>query len=376
MTRTLWVTNDLPPRAGGIEQYLANVLARLDPTATRVLTSRAPGDAAHDATLAYRVDRLGRRPLLPTRGLLDAVRAAAEDHGAEVVVFGAAWPLASLAVRLGRLTLALTHGHEAGMTRVGLGPTVRHSLRGVDAVGVISAYTRAALAPWLPAATAVHWLPPGVDVDAFHPDVDGAPVRARLGVGATQPLVMCVARLVARKGQDALVRAWPAVSDRVPGARLVLAGTGPLRGRLEARVRTLRVAEAVTLAGPVAWADLPAFHAAADVFAMPCRTRLGGLDVEGLGIVYLEAQACGRPVVAGRSGGAAEAVLPGQTGLVVDGRSTAELAAAVVDLLEDPPRRRRMGGAGRAFVAGRFAWPVVVDRFRRVLAGLAGTDSS
>ncbi|MBW3602562.1 MAG: glycosyltransferase family 4 protein [Actinobacteria bacterium] len=374
MTRTLWVTNDLPPRAGGIEQYLANVLARLDPGATRVLAPRAAGDAAHDATVAYRVDRVGGRPLLPRRGLLDVVRAAADEHGAEVVVFGAAWPLASLATGLDLPTLALTHGHEAGMARVGLGSRVRHSLRGVDAVGVISAYTRAVLDPWLPATAAVHWLPPGVDVDVFHPDVDGATVRARLGVGATQPLVMCVARLVARKGQDALVRAWPAVARRVPGARLALAGTGPMRGRLEARARTLRVAGAVTFAGPVAGTDLPAFHTAADVFAMPCRTRLGGLDAEGLGIVYLEAQACGRPVVAGRSGGAPEAVLEGESGLVVDGRSTGRVAAAVADLLEDPSRRRRMGAAGRAFVAGRFAWPVISDRFRRVLMRLAGAD--
>lgn len=370
MTRTLWVCPDFPPRAGGIEQFLVNLVRRLDPDATRVLTATWPGAAAYDAANPWRTDRVGRRPLLPTPALARVVRAAARAHRAEVVVYGVAWPIAELAGAVGLPSLALTMGHEAGMVRVGLGRVVRRVARRVDALGVLSGFTRRELTRWT-AGTPVVDVLPGVDTDLFTPAVDGGAVRARHGIPPEAPLAVCVSRLVRRKGQDVLVEAWPVVRSRVPGARLLLVGSGPLRSRLAQRVRALGLGGSVTLAGGVPWEELPAHHAAADVFAMPCRTRASGLDVEGLGIVYLEAQACGVPVVGGRSGGAPEAVRDGETGLVVDGRSRAAVEGAVAGLLADPTRREAMGRAGRAFVERTWSWPVVTSGFHELLARLA-----
>jgi phosphatidyl-myo-inositol dimannoside synthase len=183
--------------------------------------------------------------------------------------------------------------------------------------------------------------------------------------------VVCVSRLVARKGQDVLVEAWPGVRDRIRGARLLLVGTGPAEPRLRRRIAALGLGAVVTLSGEVPGADLPAHHAAGDVFAMPCRTRHGGLDVEGLGIVYLEAQACGVPVIAGHSGGAPEALLDGLSGLAVDGASVAAVADAIVALLADEGRRREMGAAGRAFVERRHAWPIVSANLDGILRSVA-----
>lgn len=375
MTRTLWVTNDFPPRAGGIEQFVHHLLARLPADETRVVASRWEGDAAHDADLPYPVERY-RRPLLPTPATLARVRAAIRAHQPEVVVFGAAWPLGELADRLDVPTLGFTHGHEAGIVRVGGGPLIRRVARKVDALGVISQFTRRALQPWIGPHTAVHALPPGVDVARFHPGVDGATVRARHAVPDGAPLVVCVGRLVARKGQDVLVEAWPTVLRTHPDARLLLVGEGPLAGRLASRVTDLGLGERVILAGGIDWRELPAHHAAADLFAMPCRTRLGGLDVEGLGIVYLEAQACGVPVLAGDSGGAPEALLPGRSGEVVDGRDPTAVAAAISGLLGDPARLHAMGAEGRAFVERTYAWDAIGARLREVIRILASTPGA
>lgn len=369
--RTLWVSNDFPPRAGGIEHFLSRLVASRPPGSARVLASAWPGDRDHDAAFPQPVERVGRRPLLPTRRLAERVRRAAAAHRADVVVFGAAWPLGELGSALDVPTLAISHGHEAGLARVGGGRLVRRVARAVDAISVISEYTRAALEPWAAGHADVVDLAPGVDVDAFSPAADGGVVRTRHGVAADAPLVVCVSRLVARKGQDVLVEAWPDVRARCPGARLLLVGDGPLRRRLARRVAALGLDGAVTLVGEVAWRDLPAYHAAADVFAMPCRTRFGGLDVEGLGIVFLEAQATATPVVVGRSGGAPETVRDGETGVVVDGRSPRMVADALVTLLADPARRAAMGAAGRAFVTATWAWPVVTARLDAILAGLA-----
>jgi phosphatidylinositol alpha-1,6-mannosyltransferase len=367
MTRALWVTNDLPPRSGGIEQFLGNLLASSNPTTTWVLASDQPGAAAHDATLPYAVRRIGRRPLLPGPTLLRQVRNAARAHGAEVVVFGATWPLGELAAHLNLPCVALSHGLEAGMARAGLGPLIRRATRGLDGLGILSAYTRTAIAPCVGDPTVLHQLPPGVDLEAFHPGADGAGIRSRHGLGGRQPLAVCVSRLVSRKGQDVLIEGWRRVQRRVPDAHLLIVGTGPRRVALQRRGAELGLGASVTFAGEVAWADLPAYHAAADVFAMPCRTRLGGLDVEGLGIVYLEAQACGTPVVAGRSGGAPEAVVDGQTGHVVDGTDVEAVADAVADLLSDPFEAALMGERGRAFVARYYSWPMVMGRLEAML---------
>ena len=239
-------------------------------------------------------------------------------------------------------------------------PVARTALRrigdGTDVVTYVSQYTRWRFASAFGPAAALEHLPPGVDTDRFTPDSAArAELRARYGL-ADRPVVVCLSRLVPRKGQDMLIRALPEVRRRVPGAALVIVGGGPHRDALEQLAVRHGVTDHVVFTGGVPAAELPAHHAMADVFAMPCRTRGAGLDVEGLGIVYLEASATGVPVVAGRSGGAPETVRDGKTGTVVDGRDIDEIASAVSDLLADPVRAAAMGAAGRSWVVDQWQW--------------------
>lgn len=209
-------------------------------------------------------------------------------------------------------------------------------------------------------------LPPGVDENTFHPGSGGAQVRARLGL-TDRPVIVCVSRLVPRKGQDTLILAMPRILRQVPDAVLLIVGGGPYADDLRKLAERTGVADSVRFTGPVPWAELPAHYGAGDVFAMPCRTRRGGLDVEGLGIVYLEASATGLPVVAGDSGGAPDAVLDGETGWVVRGGSADDAADRIVTLLQDPGLRRRMGERGRAWVEEKWRWDLLAERLRALL---------
>jgi phosphatidylinositol alpha-1,6-mannosyltransferase len=237
---------------------------------------------------------------------------------------------------------------------------------GLDVLTYISEYTRGRLEPSLGSRTRLAQLSPGVDVEHYTPGADGDEVRRRYGLGAA-PVVVCVSRLVPRKGQDVLVAGWPRVLARHPDARLLLVGGGPGEKSLRRAISARGLERSVVLAGPVAAADLPAHYAAGDVFAMPCRTRRGGLDVEGLGMVFLEAAACGLPVVAGTSGGAPETVQEGSTGHVVDPRSPAAVADTISDLLAAPARARAMGAAGRAWVEERWSWTTIAETFSEIL---------
>ncbi|MDT7749580.1 MAG: phosphatidyl-myo-inositol dimannoside synthase, partial [Pseudonocardiales bacterium] len=211
------------------------------------------------------------------------------------------------------------------------------------------------------------WLPPGIDSDRFRPDRGARDeLRARYGLG-DRPVVSCVSRLVARKGQDVLIAALPRVRRRIPGAALLLVGDGPYGERLRRLAVEHGVAEHVVFTGPVRWDELPAHHAVGDVFALPCRTRGRGLDVEGLGIVLLEAAAAGLPVLAGDSGGAPETVRGGETGQVVPGRDPAAVADALVELLADPDRAAAMGAAGRAWMRRDWQWESSAGRLAEFL---------
>jgi phosphatidylinositol alpha-1,6-mannosyltransferase len=234
-------------------------------------------------------------------------------------------------------------------------------------------YQRVRLQRALGGLTSLQRLAPGVDVDKFHPGVDGSEVRARHGLTG-RPVIVCVSRLVPRKGQDMLIRALPAVRRRVPGAALLLVSGGPYRPKLERLAREQGVESDVVFTGSVPWAELPQHYAAGDVYAMPCRTRAGGLDVEGLGIVYLEASATGLPVVGGDSGGAPDAVREGETGYVVGGRDVAALSARLIDLLTDGSRATAMGEAGRAWVEKEWQWPTQAARLESLLAAPDGSS--
>jgi phosphatidylinositol alpha-1,6-mannosyltransferase len=233
----------------------------------------------------------------------------------------------------------------------------------------VSRFTGRTIRSAVPRHVPLSLLPPGVDAERFRPGTPeaGDEIRRRHGIAAGRPLVVCVSRLVRRKGQDVLIEALPAVLRREPDAALLIVGGGPDRERLAQRAAEAPPG-AVAFAGEVSADDLSAYHAAADVFAMPCRSRLAGLEVEGFGIVFLEAAAAGRPAVAGDSGGAAEAVRDGETGLVVDGRHSGQVAEAIGALLADPHRADAMGKAGRDRVERRFTWPRLTGRLARWLA--------
>ena len=368
--RLLVVTNDFPPRVGGAQRYCHDLVRHLPPDRVTVLAPRMDGWREFDAAQAYPVVRYGGSFLLPGGELRPRVRSLLRETGAEMVLFGHGYPLAAMGPGLDVPYATLTHGVEAWMSRVPVGrQLLARALSDARVVFTVSRHTERWIRRALPARTRTLPLPPGVDVDRFNPDVDGLPVRTRHGVG-DRPLVACVSRLVQRKGQDTLIRVWPAVRRAIPGARLLLVGGGPDRERLGQLAAPL--GDAVSFAGVVSEEELPAHYAAADLFAMPCRDQKGGLELEGLGIVYLEAAACGKAAVAGRSGGAPEAVIEGETGVVVDGRDQAGLGRAIVKLLEDPERRRSMGKAGRAWVEKDFSWTAVLERFGVALRGRTG----
>jgi len=250
-------------------------------------------------------------------------------------------------------------------------PVARSVLRRIgdttDAVTFVSRYTRSQFASAFGPAARLEYLPPGVDTDRFQPDPAArAELRERYRLGE-RPTVVCLSRLVPRKGQDMLVKALPSIRRQVDGAALVIVGGGPYLEALRKLANDCGVAEHVTFTGGVPAGELPAHHALADVFAMPCRTRGAGMDVEGLGIVFLEASATGVPVIAGLSGGAPETVQHNKTGLVVDGRSVDEVADAVVELLADRDRAAAMGAAGRAWVTSQWRWDTLAARLADLL---------
>lgn len=372
--RVLVVTNDFPPRVGGIESFVLAMVRRMPPDSVVVHTARQQGDAEFDAALPFPVVRDPSRLMLPTPAITKRSVGVARDLHCESVWFGAAAPLGLMADALRsragvRRTVATTHGHEVWWART---PGARRLLRRIgetnDVLTYLGAYTRREVGRALTPAAAsrmVH-LAPGVDAGVFHPGVDGRPVRRRYGLGE-RPVVVCVSRLVERKGQDVLIRALPSIRRRVPGAAVLLVGDGPRRPALQSLARSLGVERDVVFAGAQPWVDLPPFFAAGDVFAMPTRTRKAGFEVEGLGIVYLEASATGLPVVAGDSGGAPDAVRDGETGFVVDGRSADAVAARVGDLLLDRELASRMGAAGREWVQRCWGWDDLGERLRGLL---------
>jgi phosphatidylinositol alpha-1,6-mannosyltransferase len=378
MARVLLVTNDFPPRRGGIQSYLEELVGQLVASGEHTLTVYAPRwkgseqfDSEAEAT-GYSVTRHPGTLMLPEPSVANRMRDLIERDEIGTVWFGAAAPLALLAPvarRAGaRRVIASTHGHEVGWSML---PLARTALRRIgndtDVVTYVSNYTRGRFASAFGPRAALEPVPPGVDVDRFTPDeVARAELRARYGLGG-RPVVLCLSRLVPRKGQDMLIRALPVIRQRVPGAALVIVGGGPHRTALARLAQQFGVTDHVVFTGGVPAGELPAHHALADVFAMPCRTRGAGLDVEGLGIVYLEASATGIPVVAGNSGGAPETVRDGETGVVVNGWDVGAIASAVGDLLADPDRAARMGAAGRRWAVENWQWHTQAARLSPLL---------
>jgi len=376
MEKTLIVTNDFPPRAGGIQSFVHNMALRMAPTQVVVYASTwrdGTEVARFDAEQPFPVVRDRTKMMVPTPRVTRRAADLLREHGCSSVWFGAAAPLALMAPALrkagARRLVGTTHGHEAAWAQL---PASRQLLRrigeGTDTLTYLGEYTRSRIASALTADAAARMvqLPPGVDEKTFHPGSGGTVLRAELGL-ADRPVVVCVSRLVPRKGQDTLILAMPRILREFPDTALLIVGDGPYRGELEKLAERTGVAAAVRFTGAVPFSALPAHFGAGDVFAMPCRTRRGGLDVEGLGIVYLEASATGLPVVAGDSGGAPDAVLDGETGWVVRGGSPDQAAERVLTLLRDPELRRTMGRRGRRWVEEDWRWDLLASRLQSLL---------
>ncbi|KQU30704.1 MULTISPECIES: glycosyltransferase family 4 protein [unclassified Rhodococcus (in: high G+C Gram-positive bacteria)] len=374
MRRTLLVTNDFPPRRGGIQSYLHTFAQLLPADELVVYAPRWRGDShvRFDAEQPFEVVRHPTTLMLPTPAVARRAARLVADRQCDTVWFGAAAPLAVLGPHLRRAgaerVVASTHGHEVGWSML---PAARQVLGRIgsttDVVTFVSRYTRGRFAAAFGADAALEHVPPGVDSTVFAPDTSAREtLRARYGLG-DRPTVLCLSRLVPRKGQDMLIRALPGIRAEIDGAVLVVVGGGPYGDTLRALAQSCGVADHVVFTGSVPAEELAAHHTLADVFAMPCRTRGAGLDVEGLGIVFLEASASGVPVVAGRSGGAPETVVEGVTGTTVDGTSVDDVRRAVVDVLSDRDRAAAMGAAGREFVSTEWRWDDLAARLAHLL---------
>jgi phosphatidylinositol alpha-1,6-mannosyltransferase len=367
----LFVTNDFPPKLGGIQTMLWELWRRLDPTSFVVLTTPHPDAADWDAEQAFRVVRTREKVLLPTRALARRIDELAAEIDADAVVLDPALPVGLVGPRLARARYGLVvHGAEVTVPGrlPGTAQLLRRVLRGASLVVAAGGYPlaeaqRAARAP-LPSVL----VPPGVDTERFVPLTPAAraATRGRLGLPSDGRLVVSVSRLVPRKGMDVLIRAAALLAPSRPDLVVAIAGGGRDHDRLERLIRETQAP--VRLLGRVAHEDLPGVYGCGDVFAMLCRNRWGGLEQEGFGIVFLEAAAAGVPQVAGDSGGAAEAVVDGETGIVVHRPDDADaVAGSLARLLDDPAARVRMSGAGRARAVEGFSYDVLADRLGAAL---------
>jgi phosphatidylinositol alpha-1,6-mannosyltransferase len=377
--KVLVVTNDFPPRVGGINGYVAELMRRFPPGEVVVFASDWPGAEPFDRSYPHPVIRWPLRgmTMYPTQSVRDHVEDLVRRERPDILLFGAAVPLGMIGRqihrRMGIPYATFTHGVEvwAGqvpVTRRVLGKVVRGAAlsMGVSRWAIDLLRQVVGSEPW------IELLPPGIDVQRFHPGVSDAAVRERHGLDG-DPVICCVSRMTLRKGQDKVIRAMPWILREIPGARFLIVGTGPDLERLQSLAYRKRVADRVIFAGEVPETVLPQYFRAGDVFAMPCRTRKLGLEAEAFGTVFLQASAVGRPCVAGDSGGAPEAVLHGETGLVVDGNEVDEVAESILELLGDPERAAKLGAAGADRVRRELTWEAMSSRLRGLLIdALAG----
>ena len=382
MGRTLVITNDFPPRPGGIQTFGYEIVRRFDPESVTVLTSNWEGAAEFDAAQDFKIVRANTQTLVPSKSTLSMAREIVVAENITRVLFGAAAPLGLLAAPLRKLgvtnIVGMTQGHETGWAMT---PGTRQALRKIgndtDYLTYISEYTHKKIAKALSpsAAARMRRIVPGVDSTEFSPDNLGSGNQLRTELGwIDRPVIVCVSRLMARKGQDELIRALPIIQQTVANASLIIVGDGPYRKDLERLVKKLGLENFVHLTGKVSQAELSKWYAAGDVFAMPCRTRMVGWDVEGLGIVFLEGSATGLPVIVGDSGGAVDAVIDGETGYLVDGTNTAEIAGRIAYLFANPDIAKKMGEAGRNWVTQEWTWDQNFKKLDGLLSGLDFSD--
>jgi phosphatidyl-myo-inositol dimannoside synthase len=371
---SLLVTNDFPPKVGGIQSYLYELWRRLPPDETTVLTTQYEGAAEWDATQRFRVERVRERVLLPKSGLAARIDSLARQVGADVVFLDPMLPLGLVGPRL-RAVPYVVVAHGAEVTVPGRLPGTRQLARRVlrASSGVVAAGTYPARIATRVTGTPLPVInvPPGVDTDRFRPlpPEERASARTRFGLPVDRPVVLGLSRLVPRKGFDVLI---DAVAGLDVDVQLAIAGAGRDAARLESRAARRGIAGRTRFLGRVPEPDVADLYACADVFAMLCRERWAGLEAEGFGIVFVEAAACGVPAVAGRSGGAHEAVVDGETGLVLKPRDVGAVRAALERLLRDDALRAGFGAAARRRAVDELSYDRLAARLLRVARGDLG----
>lgn len=375
--KILLVTNDLGPRSGGIETFIHGLLEKLDGSQVAILTSSQSGNAEFDLELNRRhgviVYRDRSKVLLPTPRVIKEAKRIMQVHQSTTIWFGAAAPLALMAPNLRRVgaqrIVALTHGHEVWWAKL---PIFKLAMRRIgnscDVLAYLGPFTKSAILKSVGKKVELIQIAPGISVEHFKPGIKPAELLAKYKI-TDRPTLLCVGRLVHRKGQDQLIKAMPLIKRQVPDALLLIVGSGPRESHLRKLIAKHNLANDVLLLGRITYDQLPEHFLLGDVFVSPSRSRLAGLEVEGLGIVYLEASACGLPVIAGDSGGAPDAVQPNKTGLVVDGTDVTEIAQACVSLLSNPKLSKELGANGRLWAVENWNWNYWGSKFAKVLEG-------
>lgn len=376
-SKILCITNDFGPRAGGIETFVIGLIERLPKDSVIVYTASqegsAPFDAAWKEKFGVEVIRDPSTILLPSRRVGKTVRALVTERRIKRVFFGAAAPLGLLSQGLRKVgvkkIVALTHGHEVWWSK--LWPftlLMRRIGSGVDHLTYLGEFTRDAISQALTksAKDSMVKIAPGIDITHFKPHAGAEQLKGELGL-TDKKIIVSVGRLVHRKGQDTLVEALPQILHKIPDAHLVFVGEGPRKDFMLQRAQKLGVIPHITFIGRIQYQELPKYISVGNLFAMPSRSRLAGLEVEGLGIVYLEASACGLPVLGGSSGGAPDAVIDGETGIIVDGQSVEDVAQAAITLLQDKELATKFGVRGRQWIIDEWQWDNWAERFNALL---------
>lgn len=371
LSKVAVVTNCFPPKFGGIETFVHQLALALPVDSILVI---APADAKStefDESQPFTVARLPWRNIFPSRSVANTIADIAKKHGCTRLLLSELFPLGLMSAPLRaagfKRIVSLSHGAEAAWSKLPFARSlVRRAAKNVDAITYLSDDIKRNLCGVTEDETKFHQLTPGVDANEFSPKEDGSALRSKLGLEDAQ-IILCVSRLVPRKGQDKLIQAMPSILQECPKSALLLAGVGPDEKRLQKLRESSPAKSRIITLGEVPREHLPTHYAAADLFAMPCRSRFGGLELEGFGIVYLEAAASGLAVVAGQSGGVAEAVTHGDNGLLVDGSDCKSITKAIVRLLKDEGLRSHLGNVGRQKVLNHFTWDLVAGRLSALL---------
>jgi phosphatidylinositol alpha-1,6-mannosyltransferase len=375
VSKILLITNDLGPRAGGIESFILGLLKRLPYNSVVVYTSSQPQSKSFDQDLLDQygviVIRDRSKILLPIPRITKRAVKLMNQFDAKLIWFGAAAPLALMAAHLRKngatRIIALTHGHEVWWAKL---PIFRQLLskisRDVDVLTYLGEYTKNAIKKVVSDQSKLIKIAPGIDVDHFQPSEKSNDLLHKLNI-SNRPVIVSVGRLVHRKGQDKLIVAMSQVIKDFPTAVLLLVGEGPIKYMLQKLVQHHSLEKNVVFAGRVQLDELPRYIQLGQIFAMPARDRFFGLEVEGLGIVYLEASACALPVIVGNSGGAPDAVISEKTGLIVDGTSPDQIANSIKSLLQQPELAKSYGSAGREWVVNEWRWEIWSKRFNSLL---------